>query len=160
MTHKGELNGNEENVDGYGLWRCGSAVEFPRPRSIIVSMLTDLDGLMAEREIDWLVRTEWAETDRRLLVPDDGSAGAVLPQWSGTPMIRAVADDAAWPVLLETGDPYLDRYPLPMATDLTEGELRDWRRAVQAAWELLVRHHRWTADPVASGVSVIVPLMP
>lgn len=98
------------------------------------------------------------EIDRRLLVPDDGSAGAVLPQWSGTPVIQAVADGAAWHVLLETGDPYLDRYTLPMATDLTEGELESWRRAVEAAWELLVRHHRWAADPVASGVSVIVPL--
>ena len=98
------------------------------------------------------------ENDRRLLVPDDGSAGVVLPQWSGTPVIRAVAEGAAWHVLLETGDPYLDRYTLPMATDLTEGELENWRRVVEAAWEVLVRHHRWTAGPVASGVSVIVPL--
>lgn len=100
------------------------------------------------------------EAARRLLVPDDGSAGAAHPQWSGTPLIRAVTDEMTWHVLLETDDPYLDRYPLPMAAALTEGELRNWRRAVQSAWRLLVRHHGWAADPVASGVSVIVPLTP
>src|SRR5690349_23273638 len=47
-----------------------------------------------------------------------------------------------------------------MAADLTPGELARWRRGVQAAWEVLVRQHRWAADPVASGVSAIVPLTP
>src|SRR5690348_17217566 len=97
---------------------------------------------------------------RRLLVPDDGSARETSPRWAGTPAIRAVADGVAWHVLLETSDPYLDRYSLPMAADLTPGELARWRRGVQAAWEVLVRQHRWAADPVASGVSAIVPLTP
>jgi HEXXH motif-containing protein len=97
---------------------------------------------------------------RRRLVPDDGSTGETSPRWSGTPVVLAVADGVAWHVLLETSDPYLDRYSLPMSADLTPGELAKWRRGVQAAWEVLVRQHRWAADPVASGVSVIVPLTP
>ncbi|HET9970636.1 MAG TPA: HEXXH motif domain-containing protein [Streptosporangiaceae bacterium] len=97
---------------------------------------------------------------RRRLVPDDGSTRETSPRWSGTPVVLAVADGVAWHVLLETSDPYLDRYSLPMSAGLTPGELAKWRRGVQAAWEVLVRHHRWAADPVASGVSVIVPLMP
>ena len=99
------------------------------------------------------------EADWRLLVPDDGS-GRTIPPWSGTPMIRAVADGLAWETLLETGDPYLDRYTLPMSTGLPRNEIRPWRDHLQSAWEVLVRHHRWAAGPIADGISVIVPLTP
>jgi HEXXH motif-containing protein len=93
------------------------------------------------------------------LVPDDGSAGAV-PHWQGTPLVRAEADGQAWEVLLEATDKHLDRYTLPMLTALTAAEVAKWRDRIQAAWELLVRHHSWAAGPVAAGVDVIVPLAP
>jgi hypothetical protein len=35
-----------------------------------------------------------------------------------------------------------------------------WRQRIQDAWQVLVRHHRWAAGPIADGVSVIVPLTP
>jgi HEXXH motif-containing protein len=101
-----------------------------------------------------------SDIDRLLLAPDDGSTCVTLAQWTGTPMVKAVADGVAWQVLLETADPYLDRYTMPMSVDLQKGELAKWRQGVQSAWEVLVRHHRWAADAVASGVSVIVPLTP
>jgi HEXXH motif-containing protein len=91
--------------------------------------------------------------------PDYGS-GQPVPHWRGTPAVRAAADGLAWDVLLVTDDPYLDRYTLPMSGRLSAGELRRWRRRVQSAWEVLVRHHRWAAGPIADGVSVIVPLTP
>jgi HEXXH motif-containing protein len=97
--------------------------------------------------------------DRRHLVPDDGSGGPVR-QWSGTPLIQAVADGLAWPVLLETEDSYLDRYTVPMATGLPAEDVRRWRQRLQAAWEVLVRNHRWAAEPLPDVVSVIVPLTP
>ena len=93
------------------------------------------------------------------LVPDDGSGGAA-PHWRGTPLVRAVADGQTWEVLLETADRYLDRYTLPMLTVMTEAEVTNWRQRIQAAWELLVRHHEWAAGPIAEGVAVIVPLVP
>jgi len=99
------------------------------------------------------------EADWRLLRPDDGSGGA-MPPWSGTPMIQAVADGLAWDTLLETGEPYLDRYTLPMSTDLSLDELRQWRQRIQSAWALLVRQHPWAAGPIADGISVVVPLTP
>jgi hypothetical protein len=46
-----------------------------------------------------------------------------------------------------------------MLTAMTPAVVTSWRRLVQAAWELLVRHHEWAAGPVAEGVSVIVPLV-
>lgn len=97
--------------------------------------------------------------DWRLLVPDDGSAAAVS-RWSGTPLIRVAADGLAWNVLLETGDPYLDRYTLPMSTGLSAGELRGWRHRTQSAWAVLVKHHRWAAKSIADGISAMVPLTP
>ena len=99
------------------------------------------------------------EAPWRQLVPDDGS-GEPVPQWRGTPMVRAVTDGLAWDVLLETGNLYLDRYTLPMSIGLSADEIGRWRHRVQSAWEILVRHHRWAAEPMADGISVIVPLMP
>lgn len=97
--------------------------------------------------------------DWRLLVPDDGSAAA-MPLWSGTPLIRVAADGLAWQALLETEDGYLDRYTLPMARGLAAEDFGRWRRYAQAAWEVLVRKHRWAAEPLPDLVSVIVPLIP
>jgi HEXXH motif-containing protein len=92
------------------------------------------------------------------LVPDDGTGEAGAPHWRGTPLVRAVADGQAWEVLLEIADHYLDRYPLPICTAMPAADVTRWRRLIQAAWELLVRHHPWAAGPVAEGVRVIVPL--
>src|SRR6266568_4262701 len=99
------------------------------------------------------------DASRSDLRPDPGS-GRSVPHWRGTPAVRALADGLAWDVLLVTDDPYLDRYTLPMSTGLSAGELQLWRQRVQSAWEVLVRHHRWAAGPIADGVSVIVPLTP
>jgi HEXXH motif-containing protein len=96
---------------------------------------------------------------RLALSPDYGS-GQPVPHWRGTPAVRAAADGLAWDVLLVTDDPYLDRYTLPMSAGLSAGELRPWRQCVQSAWDVLVRHHRWAAGPIADGVSAIVPLTP
>ena len=74
--------------------------------------------------------------------------------------MRAAEDGLGWDVLLATDDPYLDRYTLPMSSGLSIDELQRWRRRVQSAWEVLVRHHRWAAGPIADGISVIVPLTP
>ncbi len=93
------------------------------------------------------------------LVPDDGSGGPV-PQWQGTPLVRAVADGHTWEVLLEIADRYLDRYTLPMLAVTTVDEITSWRHRIQSAWQVLVRHHGWAAGPVAVGVPVIVPLTP
>ena len=92
------------------------------------------------------------------LVPDDGS-GVAVPHWQGTPLVRSAADGQTWDVLLETCDRHLDDlYTLPMLTVMTEADLNGWRERIQAAWDLLVRHHEWAAGPIAEGVQVIVPL--
>jgi HEXXH motif-containing protein len=102
---------------------------------------------------------DYFEADWRQLVPDDGSDTSV-PLWSGTPMIRAVADGLTWHTLLETDDPYLDRFSLSMSKDLSPDEVRRWRHRLQDAWEVLVRHHRWAAESISDGISAVVPLTP
>lgn len=99
------------------------------------------------------------------LVPDDGSGGpdgssGGAPHWRGTPLVRAGVGGQVWEVLLETADGYLDRFALRMHTALPEVEVTNWRQRIQAAWELLARHHEWAAEPIAEVVSVIVPLVP
>jgi HEXXH motif-containing protein len=96
---------------------------------------------------------------RATLAPDYGLAQPG-PHWRGTPAVRAEADGLSWDVLLVTDDAYLDRYTLPMSTDLDAGQLEQWRQRVRSAFGVLARQHRWAAGPVAAGVAVIVPLTP
>ena len=93
------------------------------------------------------------------LVPDDGTQDPA-PGWCGTPAVRAADGGLAWTVLLETGDPYLDRYTLPMRTTMPPEELADWRQRIRAAWQVVVGWHRRAAEPLAEVISVIVPLTP
>jgi HEXXH motif-containing protein len=99
------------------------------------------------------------EENRGRLIPDDGSERPT-PHWTGTPLVRAQASDIVWQVLLETADPFLDRYPAPVSIGLSPEELQRWRRCIHTAWEILVRHHRGVAEPLASGISTIVPIAP
>jgi HEXXH motif-containing protein len=97
--------------------------------------------------------------EARLLVPDDGTEAGVAG-WSATPAIRAAGGGPAWTLLLETGDPYLDRYTLPMRTAMPAGEVAEWRERVSSAWQIVADRHRWAAEPMADVISVIVPLTP
>jgi len=90
-----------------------------------IRLAGDGDRLTADGHID---------LPRAALVPDDGSAGPV-PHWTGTPLVRAVADGQTWDVLLETADRYLDRYSLPMSAAVTAGEADRWRRRIQDSWQ-------------------------
>ena len=131
-------------------------------------LLPGLGGLEASGDAEWV---RLASDGGRLrvgehvdvacadLVPDDGS-GRTVPHWRGTPLVRATAGGETWEVLLETSDRCLDRYTLPMLTDMSAAEVTRWRRLIQATWELLVGHHGSAAGPVAVGVTVIVPLVP
>jgi HEXXH motif-containing protein len=132
-------------------------IRLPGLGSLLVAAPSAWAGLRCDGER--VTAGDHFAADRRLLAPDDGSAGAP-GEWSGTPAIRAVADGLAWNVLLETADPYLDRYPLPMSAGLSPADLRRWRDRLRSAWDVLVRYHRWAAEPMASGISVVVPLTP
>jgi HEXXH motif-containing protein len=96
---------------------------------------------------------------RSALGPDDGT-GSAVPNWRGTPVVRAIANGLAWEVLLVTDDAYLDRYHRPMSAGLPPDEVGHWRERIQSAWEVLVCHHQWAARPIAAGVSAMVPLTP
>jgi HEXXH motif-containing protein len=146
--------------------RAGVAFELDVPVRGGRVLLPGLGSLLIHDQSSWVqlrcdgervTAERHFEAARRRLAPDDGSGGTV-PQWYGTPMVRAITDGLAWDVLLETGDLYLDRYTLPMSTGLSAGEIGLWRQRVQDAWQVLVRHHRWAAEPMADAISVIIPL--
>ncbi len=132
--------------------------------------LPGLGSLLVASEKSWVrLRSDGARVTAgdefaagaRRMVPDDGTgAGAEVAGWSGTRAIRAAGCGPAWTVLLETGDPYLDRYTLPMRTAMPAGEVADWRERVSSAWQIVARRHRWAAEPMADVISVIVPLTP
>jgi len=98
--------------------------------------------------------------DEGIAGPDAGGGAVAAPGWSGTPLIRAMADGHAWDVLLEVADANLDRYPSPAVTATTAGQLSCWRSRVEAAWQVLARQRSCALDAFADTISVIVPLAP
>ena len=89
----------------------------------------------------------------RRLGPASAAAGP------GRPAVRAVGGGPAWDVLLETADPYLDRYPLPMRLRPATGgaTLAGAIRPPGRSWPIST-----AGRPSRSRrrVSVIVPLTP
>jgi HEXXH motif-containing protein len=151
-----------------GAVRAGVAFELDLPIRDGRILLPGLGALEVARQPTWvrlrcdgqrLTAGDQVDVSALDARPDYGS-GRSVRRWRGTPAVRVLADGLAWDVLLVTDDAYLDRYTLPMSTGLTGDELGRWRQRVQDAWQVLVRHHRWAAGPIADGVSVIVPLTP
>jgi HEXXH motif-containing protein len=148
--------------------RAGLPVDLDVPVRDGRVRLPGLGSLLVATEKSWVrlrgdgervtAGDEFAAEARRL-VPDDGT-GAGVAGWSGTPAIHAAGGGPAWTLLLETGDPYLDRYTLPMRTAMPADEIADWRERVRSAWQIVAGRHRWAAEPMADVISVIVPLTP
>jgi HEXXH motif-containing protein len=148
--------------------RTGLPVDLDVPVQDGRVRLPGLGSLPVASEKSWVrLRSDGARVtagdefaaEARRMVPDDGT-GAGVAGWSGTRAIRAAGCGPAWTVLLETGDPYLDRYTLPMRTAMPVGEVADWRERVSSAWQIVADRHRWAAEPMADVISVIVPLTP
>jgi HEXXH motif-containing protein len=148
--------------------RTGLPVDLDVPVQDGRVRLPGLGSLPVASEKSWVrLRSDGARVtagdefaaEARRMVPDDGT-GAGVAGWSGTRAIRAAGCGPAWTVLLETGDPYLDRYTLPMRTAMPMGEVADWRERVSSAWQIVADRHRWAAEPMADVISVIVPLTP
>ena len=59
-----------------------------------------------------------------------------------------------------TGDPYLDRYTLPMRTSMPADEAADWRERVRTAWQIAGRPAPLGGRVDGGRISVIVPLTP
>ena len=98
--------------------RCAAS----RPRLPSGQPLARANGCRLSSDGERLRVGEHIDVPCAALVPDDGSGGTV-PHWRGIPLVRAEADGRVWEVLLETADRYLDRYTLPMLTDMTEAEV-------------------------------------
>jgi HEXXH motif-containing protein len=152
--------------------RAGQPVDLDVPVRDGRVRLPGLGSLPVASEKAWVrLRSDGARVtagdefaaEARLMRPDDGTGApddGTVPGWSGTPAIRAAGSGPAWTVLLETGDPYLDRYTLPMRTAMPPDEVADWRERVRSAWQIVADRHRWAAEPMADVISVIVPLTP
>jgi uncharacterized protein len=89
----------------------------------------------------------------RVEIPRQGRPDA--PGWLGIRVCRTGN--------LETVVEDLDPFRMPaevagLAPRLTAREARDWRRALQQGWEVLVSGHSEVAAELAAAISVIVPL--
>jgi len=85
-----------------------------------------------------------------------GSRTAV-PGWVPLSRLRAETDGIALSVILETSDPFLTRLAPPVA-EYPRVSSEDWQQRINAAWRILVRDHRPTADGLAAALTTLVPL--
>lgn len=85
---------------------------------------------------------------------------AIASEWTATPLIRAVADEHPWEVLLETSDEHLDRFSLRPAPVCDAAHLLRWLQCIQSAWQVLARQRIWALDAIADTVAAIIPLAP
>ncbi|WP_119727838.1 HEXXH motif domain-containing protein [Thermomonospora amylolytica] len=100
--------------------------------------------------------TEISAGHRVVHMPDDPSQDA--PGWTGLRRLRLEHDGLVLDVRLDDLDPYRNGFGLEPAPRLSEEAVRAWRRSLDGAWAVLVRHHRPRAETIAAGVTTIVPL--
>jgi HEXXH motif-containing protein len=152
--------------------RAGLPVDLAVPVRDGRVRLPGLGSLLVASEKSWVrLRGDGARVavggeliaEARRLTPDDGTGApddGTVAGWSGTPAVRSAGGGLTWIVLLETGDPYLDRYTLPMRTAMPTGEMAEWRERIRSGWQIVAGRHRWAAEPMADVISVLVPLTP
>ena len=78
--------------------------------------------------------------------------------WAGSRYLRSTADGCTLAVCLDDLDRYRDQHRLNASGRLSVADVGRWRRMLDGAWGVLVRHHRRYAEAIAAGLVTIVPL--
>jgi HEXXH motif-containing protein len=78
--------------------------------------------------------------------------------WLPLRRLHAVVDDCSIAVTLDDLEPFRNCHRLAVADRLVAADITHWQRCLDAAWALLVRHHRNYADAIAAGLTTLVPL--
>lgn len=87
-------------------------------------------------------------------------AQASGPTWWPLRRLTSTTDGCRVDVDLDDIDPYRDCRDIGARDRLPAEETTDWQTSLDEAWKLLCGSHRWRADPLAAGVTVLVPLHP
>jgi HEXXH motif-containing protein len=93
---------------------------------------------------------------RTVRIPED--PGTDAPGWRGLRRLRAEHAGQVLQVHLDDLDPFRDNHRLGPAPRLPDEAVESWRRALQGAWSILVRHHPRRAEAIAAGLTAFVPL--
>ncbi len=102
-------------------------------------------------------RPEGGEIFGRSRVPIPADPRLDGDGWSGLRRLNVRAKGTTTSFLLDDLDPY--RFPGGRtASRIDTAGLGQWQRALCDAWTLLVAHHPETAEEIATGVTVLVPL--
>jgi HEXXH motif-containing protein len=78
--------------------------------------------------------------------------------WLPVHRLRASAGDLTLEVALDDVDWYRDSGDMGAAARLDADQVARWQQVLQAAWEMLVADHRDYAVPIATGLTVLIPL--
>ncbi|MFF7979856.1 HEXXH motif-containing putative peptide modification protein [Streptomyces sp. NPDC007901] len=86
----------------------------------------------------------------------DGGPAAL----SGPHRLSTECDGVVLRLRLADRGPFRDVHGYTPAEPLGSDEVEQWQRALDGAWQILVRRHPWHARAVAACVSTLVPLRP
>jgi HEXXH motif-containing protein len=114
---------------------------------------------------------EWTLADLRIIdgvglisLPDSPAnpvrVGSGEPGWTGVRTIRSGTDGQTMTAALETIDPYPGLFGLTPSSRASDRDDVVWGRALDQAWNLLVRDHAEQADGLTEGLRSIIPLDP
>ncbi|MEV6690318.1 HEXXH motif domain-containing protein [Micromonospora sp. NPDC051196] len=84
--------------------------------------------------------------------------GAEGDGWCGLHRLSSTTDGLTLRITLDDLDPYRECYGLPAADRLDRASVQKWQRLLDAAWPILVTHHRGHAEAIAAGLRTLVPL--
>ncbi|SHM99817.1 HEXXH motif domain-containing protein [Cryptosporangium aurantiacum] len=136
-----------------------------RSRADGTVMLPTLGLLLTDAPSAW-GSASWAPGDHALAVRVAGSAlqvpvntpGSGFEQWWPLRRLRSQAGGRVIELELDDIDPFRDRQGLGAIGRLTDEQVTRWQAALDAGWELLVRHHGERAAAVSIGVTSLTPI--
>lgn len=132
-------------------------------RNGVVSLPTLGSAVMGPRTLGGtaVVRSDLGETtitseDRTVSIPPDPEADA--PDWHGLRRLSVWSDRHTLEIYLDDLDPFRDRHGLGAAPRLATSEVMAWEHGLADAWRILGDRHPDLVEPMATGLTVIVPL--
>jgi HEXXH motif-containing protein len=86
-----------------------------------------------------------------------GTPGSSGTGWVGFPRVTATDGGTSLDVVLDDGDPFLDRYGSARIR-IADDDLPRWRHLIAAGWQILAADHQPLAALVSGTVRTVVPL--
>jgi HEXXH motif-containing protein len=158
----------EDDLGRLALFAASAAVRTAQPFDVEVPLRDGAASFptLGTLSLDGATGRRWARVrqDSTACYAQSGTVTARLPGslaqtrcWTPLPRVTVREHGLLLDVLLDSQDPFLDRYDVPRL-HVSSPELDRWRNLLTAGWEILAGGHPELAVQVAETVRTVVPL--